>query len=268
MEWIPTENLGKRVASASLDRPQKKQADVQSMGSVASEGLPEEAWGARAQPGQGSSQKQPTRSPNTSMTAGQGVGTLQDYMLTLLLQCPPRLRDLEAINYYTHVVPTQAPIYKALDEIYQGSLYTVSQNKEHKLGPPMIHRGKALLDQVVGAEEALKEKENLKAMWPVVREVLESLNNETMDIDEAANIIGHCKMYAMYDKSLVRLAFVMPHIVTCNGRVTTLGSVVSRLMRSMGYECKTGVAPPWFLERQIKAAIDTKNSRGATNPGY
>ena len=195
------------------------------------------------------------------MIEGLEGGTLLDYMLTLLLQCSTRLRVLEAISYYKHVSPTESNKYKTLEEAYQGYLYTVSQNKEHNMGPPMIHRGKALLDQVVVAEEALKEKEGLKVMWPVVRKVRDELNTTNMDIDEAANIFGHRKMYSMYDKTFVRLVFVMLHIVECNGRVTTLGSIVSRLLRSMGYERKTGVAPPGFLERQIKTALETRKQR-------
>ena len=65
----------------------------------------------------------------------------------------------------------------------------------------------------------------------------------------------------MYDKSLVRLVFVMPEIVTCGGRTTPLGSVVPSLLRFMGYERKTGVAPPRFLERQIKSAIETRKQK-------
>ena len=94
----------------------------------------------------------------------------------------------------------------------------------------MIHRGEALLYQVIGAVETLKEKEGLKVMWPVVREVRDELNktNPPVDIDRAANISGHCKLHTMHNKSLVRrLVFVMPEIVICGGRTTTLGSVVS-----------------------------------------
>ena len=135
---------------------------------------------------------------------------------------------------------------------------TVSQTKQHGLGPPMIHRGKTLLDQVLLGQEALKEKEGLKPLWPIVLESRNIIIADDMNVDEAANMIGHCKMYAMYDKSFVKLVFDMPYIVTVNGKCTTLGSVVSRLLRSMGFERKTGVAPPGYLERQIKAAIDAR----------
>ena len=127
--------------------------------------------------------------PDKCMTAGPEKGTFLDYMLSLLLQCSTRLHDLEAINYYTHVIPIQSTIYKALNETCQGYMYTVSQNKDHATGPPMIHRGKAVLDQVV-AEESLKENEGRNVMWPGVREVRDELNksNPPVGINRAANI--------------------------------------------------------------------------------
>ena len=82
-----------------------------------------------------------------------------------------------------------------------------------------------------------------------------------MIIEDAAIIVEHCKVYSMYDKSFAKLVSVMPHIVQCSGRVTTLGSVVSRLLRSMGSERRTRVAPPGFLERQIKAALEARKSK-------
>ena len=164
-------------------------------------------------------------------------------MLALQLHCSTRLRDFQAIKYYTHVLPTQSTMYKAMEETYQGYLCTVPQNKNHKLGPPMIHRGKALFDHVGAGEEALKEKEELKAMRPAVKEVVVAelaFANPYIETERAANIFGHCKTYEMHDQSMARLVFVMPEIVTCAGRTTTLGSVVSRLLRSMGITC-TGV---------------------------
>ena len=62
----------------------------------------------------------------------------------------------------------------------------------------------------------------------------------------------------MFDKSHMRFVFVIPYIVQCNGHVTTLGSIISRILRSMGYERKTGVAPPGFLERQLKQVLDSR----------
>ena len=178
MEWIPSAHMG-RVASASLDPSgsfQKKTGDVQSMGSVASATAPP-PWGERvpenlpwlaAQVGKVPS---PVRSPQLRgkfTTTAREEGSFLDYMLTLLLQYSTRLRDLEAINYYTHVIQAQSNIYKCPEETYHCCFLTVSQNKEHNLGQPMIHRGKVLLDQVAAGEETPKGKEGLKAVWPVV----------------------------------------------------------------------------------------------------
>ena len=118
-----------------------------------------------------------------------------------------------------------------------------------------------MLDQVVGAEETLKEKERLKDMWPIVHQVLAELKANTMDLDGAANLILHCKVYTMCDKSFAELVFVLPHLVQCHGRATTWGSVASRLLRSMRYERKIRVAPPSFLERQIKEALEQRTRK-------
>ena len=107
----------------------------------------------------------------------------------------------------------------------------------------MNHRGVTMLKQVLLAQESLKDKEGLKDLWPVVQSVVAELDKEDMDIEGVANIIGHCKVYPMHDRTSSKLVFVMPLIVDCCSRTTTLGSVVSRLLRSMGFERKTGVAP-------------------------
>ena len=190
MEQIPKENMGKRAVSASLDhsgRHAKKLGDVNSMVAQPprAEDMPAQAqdqiwgkvggkedlwlWRKRAKA------PSPVRSLHAqgkSITTDLDEGTILDYTLTLQLQCSTRLRDSEAIKYYTHVLPTQSTMYKAMERTYQGYFYIVSQNKNHKLGPPMIHRGKTLLDHEVAGEVALKEKEGLKAMWPVVKEVV------------------------------------------------------------------------------------------------
>ena len=59
----------------------------------------------------------------------------------------------------------------------------------------------------------------------------------------------------MLDKANTKLTFTVPQIVECCGKTTTLGSVVSRLLRSMGYARKLGVAPPGFLDRKLSEAL-------------
>jgi hypothetical protein len=274
-EMVPEQNMNKRPASQDAGtrpdaRPRKGLAttgagrDVTSMGSAASVEAPEiftsesshaAAIKAENTPVPGSQQR-PTRSHNRSMKSVVIEADLLDHMLTLLLQSSRRLNDLEATNYYTHVIPTKSDMCMEIDKVYQGYLVTVQKNKEHNLGPPTIHRGMALLKQVLLNQESMQENTGLKAMWPVVLSALNAMNSEDMDIAEAAKIIGHCKINTMFDKENTKLVFVMPQIVDCGGKATTLGSVVSRLLRSMGFERKTGVAPPGFLERKIKETLD------------
>ena len=104
-------------------------------------------------------------------------------------------------------------------------------------------------------EESLAHKDGLKAMWPVVKAALETMQDDDTELDEAQSIIGHCKISTMFEKSNTKLTFTLPQIVECNGKTTTLGSVVSRLLRSMGYARKLGVAPPGFLDRKLSDAV-------------
>jgi len=89
-----------------------------------------------------------------------------------------------------------------------------------------------VLRQVLLKQDSMQEKTGLKAMWPVVLSALNAMNSEDMEIEKAANIIGHCKINTMFDKENTKLTFAMPQIVDCVGKTTTLGSVVSRLLRS------------------------------------
>ena len=109
-----------------------------------------------------------------------------------------------------------------------------------------------MLRQVLKMEESMVAKTGLKAMWPVAQAALNTMTSEDTELEEAASIIGHCKTSTMFDNKNTKLTFFMSQIVDCGGKITTLGSVVSRLLRSMGFERKTGVAPPGFLERKLK----------------
>ena len=202
------------------------------------------------------SQQRSTRSQNRSMKNVVIEAELLDHMLTLLLQSSRRLNNLEATNYYTHVIPTKSDMCMEIDKVYQGYLVTVQKNKEHNLGPPTIHRGIAVLRQVLKKEESMAEKTGLKAMWPVAKAALNTMTNENTELEEAASIIGHCKVSTMFDNKNTKLTFTMPQIVDCGGKITTLGSVISRLLRSMGFERKIGVAPPGFLDRKLKEALE------------
>ena len=121
-------------------------------------------------------------------------------MLILQLQSSQHLKDSEAADYYTHVISTDGPLYKIIEDTYQASLFTVSQDKKsHGQGPPANHRGIALLEHVAAAKETeeLKSKGGLVELWPVAEEAIAELNMPTMDIEGVATIIGHCEVASM-----------------------------------------------------------------------
>jgi len=201
------------------------------------------------------SQQRPSTSQKRSMHTVTLEAEMLDHILTLLLQSSRRLNDLEATNYYTHMIPTSSEMCMHIDQVYQGYLVTAQENKEHTMGPPAIHRGIALLRQVMKMEESLQKKDGLKVMWPVVKAALDELTQPEGELSDAQSIVGHCKISTMYERSNTRLTFTFPQIVECCGKTTTLGSVVSRLLRSMGYARKLGVAPPGFLDRKLSEAL-------------
>jgi hypothetical protein len=264
---IPEQNMGKRPASQEADtRPDKRgigmnvvEKDLKSMGSVASlePDVFTDSHAAASVPvdKQPRSQQRSTRSQNRSMKNVVIEAELLDHMLTLLLQSSRRLNDLEATNYYTHMIPTSSEMCMHIDQVYQGYLVTAQGNKEHTMGPPAIHRGIALLRQVMNWEESLQKKDGLKVMWPVVKAALDELTRDETELGDAQSIVGHCKISTMYERSNTRLTFTFPQIVECCGKTTTLGSVVSRLLRSMGYARKLGVAPPGFLDRKLSEGL-------------
>ena len=198
-----------------------------------------------------------TNLPNKSTQAVILQTETLDLLLTLALQSSRRLNDLEATNYYTHTIPTASDMCLYIEEKYQGYLVAAQKDKDHNMGPPAIHRGIALLKQIMDHKESLQEKSGLTAMWPVVQAALDELSNPEGDLCEAQSIVGHCKITQMYDRSCTRLTFSFPQIVTCGSKTHTLGSVVSRLLRSIGYERKIGVAPDGYLNRKLSDTLNT-----------
>ena len=282
---VPEQNMQKRQASQDAGvRPGLKQRsnagialpgqgrDVQSVGSTLSElgvfhneASAAEAAKAEDVPVEGhrpatrhvpSSQQRPSHLPKGSMQTVTLEAELLDQILTLLLQSSRRLNDSEATSYYTHMIPSSSEMCVELDQVYQGYLVAAQKDKGHNMGPPTIHRGLALLQQVMKMEQSLAQKDGLKAMWPVVKAALETIQDDGTELDEAQSIIGHCKTCTMFDKANTKLTFTLPLVVECNGKITTLGSVVSRLLRSMGFARKLGVAPPGFLDRKLSEALN------------
>ncbi len=279
-ERVPQQNMQKRPASQDAGmRPDMQRQkhnsgvaltgagrDIASMGSTASEifntaesrdaaakaedtPVPDGESPATRHP---SSQQRHSHLPKRSMQTVTIEAELLDQMLTLLLQSSRRLNDLEATSYYTHMIPTSSEMCMRIDQVYQGYLVTAQENK-----PPAIHRGIALLRQVMNWEESFQKKDGLKVMWPVVKAALDELSLEETDLSESQSIVGHCKISQMYDKTRTRLTFSLPQIVTCGHKTHTLGSVVSRLLRSFGYERKIGAAPDGYLNRKLSDTLNT-----------
>ena len=196
-------------------------------------------------------------SPNKSTKAAIVQTETLDLLLTLALQSSRRLNDLEATSYYTHTIPTASDMCLYIEEKYQGYLVATQKSKDHNMGPPSIHRGIALLKQIMDHKESLMEKSGLSAMWPVVQAALDELSLEETELSESQSIVGHCKIAQMYDKSRTRLTFSFPLIVTCGHKTHTLGSVVSRLLRSIGHERMIGAAPDGYLSRKLSDTLNT-----------
>ena len=196
-------------------------------------------------------------SPNKSTQAVTLQTETLDLLLTLALQSSRRLNDLEATNFYTHTIPTASDMCLYIDQKYQAYLVVAQKDRDHIMGPPAIHRGMALLKKIMEWKEQLADKNGLDAMWPLVQAALKELEDPDGDLCEAQSIVGHCKIALMYDKSCTRLTFTFPQIVMCGSKTTTLGSVVSRLLRSIGYQCKIGVAPEGYLNRKLSDTLNT-----------
>ncbi len=99
-----------------------------------------------------------------------------EYMLMLLLQTSRRLADLESTTYYTHFQPVAHPLHAQMEETRQSYLHAVQENKEHKLGPPMIHRNKVMLEFIAN-HEPLKSNEGLAPLFASVEGFLNDLKS-------------------------------------------------------------------------------------------
>ena len=106
-----------------------------------------------------------------------------------------RVADLEITTYYTRMLPLSSPLYTKLDETYQSYLHAVQENNDHQLGPPMIHRYKAMLDYLMG-EERLKAKAGLAPQNGTPEQVMQELETNPAfgDINAVVDAFGHYKM--------------------------------------------------------------------------
>ena len=203
--------------------------------------------------------------PSKSTKSVVVTAEILDLLLTQGLQSSRRLNDLEATSYYTHNIPTSSEMCLHIEDKYQGYLAKAQANpKGHNLGPPSIHRGIALLKQVMDWKEELKEKDGLAHMWPVVQEALDELKRDDTYLSDAQCIVGHCKIVPMFDKERTRLTFVFPLIVVCGEKTHTLGSVVSRLLRAIGYDRMIGAAPDGYISRRFSETLATLREENET----
>jgi hypothetical protein len=203
----------------------------------------------------------PSKSTKTAVVSVE----ILDLLLTQGLQSSRRLNDLEATSYYTHNIPTNSEMCMHIEDKYQGYLAKAQANpKGHNLGPPSIHRGIALLKIVMDWKEDLKDKDGLAHMWPVVQKALDELKMEETDLSDSQSIVGHCKIAPMFDKERTRLTFVFPLIVICGEKTHTLGSVVSRLLRAIGYDRMIGAAPDGYISRRFSETLATLREENET----
>ena len=215
-------------------------ADVASMGSVSSMRQPS------------ISQEGFFNSRNRSSSTDKGEESLVRVMSTLLLFNSQKVRELEATSYYTHQVVD--PLGSTLTATYQEYLWSVEQKgrKDHGLGPPAVHMAVAVIKHATAQPqlEVLQKKEGLQPLLATLQEFEAKIQG--LSLEEAMDAFGHCKQNKMYDQSKTKLSFSMPFQVECMGKTTTLGSVVSRLLRSLGHARLAGVAPMGGLERKLR----------------
>ena len=264
MQWIiPDSSKGKRPASQPFGRVRKvanagqsgaDRHEIASMGSVRSEAPP--LGGLLTSLGNS------TKSPDNSQIEELESMGVTEYMLMLLLQTSRRLADLESTTYYTHMLPVSNPLYTKLENTYQSYLHAVQQNKDHLLGPPMIHRYLAMLEYLVG-EESLKTKPGLAPLLATASEFVTALkeNQSFADLDVVVDAFGHCKIHKAYDKQVVKIQFVGPYLVKCGDVTTTLGSVTSRLLRSVNVPRKNGTAPMGHMERHLQEILQARKTK-------
>ncbi len=105
--------------------------------------------------------------------------------------------------------------------------------------------------EFIAKHEPLKSKEGLAPLVASVEGFLNDLKSNPAwgDIDAVVDAFGHCKVQKPFDQRMVTVMFVGPHIVQVNGILTTLGSITSRLLRSVQVPSKYGTAPMGHMER-------------------
>ncbi len=92
----------------------------------------------------------------------------------------------------------------------------------------------------------MASKPGLKPPMDISQEFGQEANHS---LEEGIEEFGHYKQNKM-DKA--KLSSLMLHQPQCTGKTTTLGSIVSRILRSLGHARLTGIAPMGGLERKVR----------------
>ena len=115
------------------------------------------------------------------------------------------------------------------------------------------------LIEFLAADESLKNKVGLSPLLSA----LGAFTQEAWsigDVEAMVDAFGHCKVQKSFDKDVVKLQFVGPHVLQCGETLTTLGSVTSRLLRSVNVPRKNGTAPMGHMERQLQQVLQTRKA--------
>ena len=178
-------------------------------------------------------------------------GNSINHMLMLLLQISAKVRDLESFSYYTLFIQVEHPLHKVLENTQMAYLTAVeAEGKEHKRGPPGLHRFMAIVEYIKAAEV----KDNLKPIQDAVNQF--EADMYSLPLEDVMDKIGLCKLVKAYDVGQKKLLFVGGGIITVAHKTTTIRSAVSRLLTSLGLVRKQGVAPAGFLERELVKQLE------------
>jgi hypothetical protein len=202
----------------------------------------------------GSSKQQQASLATEIDNAGEGEekdeNTLK-LILMLLLQLSSRVRDLESCTLYTLFVPKDHGIVQAVEAAHLGYLAMVeAEGKDHKRGPPSIHRFMVLLEGVAKAEV----KQGLKPLQEVANTFVADMRESSLE--EVIEMVGVCKLTKAYDGTMKKLIFTGQGTVKVGSKTSCIGSVLARVLTSMGCIRKQGVAPAGFMERTLGATLE------------
>ena len=221
--------------------------DIMSMKSVKSEATPVKTNGKANAEGSPSTMASPPHTLDTSMDNEGETKELLQMMIMLLLNCSDRLRGLENISFYSHQGPKDNQVIAAALGALACYLSLVQEEgpKTHKKGPPAPHIFHAVMETLLATEF----KEGLTPLKEALGDYYKEYVN--FDVEAASNAVPFCKVSKAFDSATLKIQFACPNIIQVNGKHTTVGSIVSRLITSSGVARKLGKAPMGWMERAL-----------------